>query len=418
MQPSYCIIGNSAAAVGAIEAIRKIDAETPITVISKEPCHVYSRPILPYLLSGKIPEERIYYRGKDFYEKNNVNAMLGKTAIAIDAERKIIKIDDGSEIKYSKLLLATGSTPIIAKVPGVEKHGVSAFTTLEDVSRIKRRISEGASKALIVGAGLIGLKAAESLKLLGLDVTVLVRSRVLRRIVDETASKIVQDHLAENGVKIITGLTIKEIVGDTSVEAAVLSDGSRVECDLVIMAAGVKPNVELAKDAGLAVNNGILVNNRMETNVKDVYAAGDVAEAPHMLYDESRVTLLWPIAYKQGSVAGANMAGGFKEYEGSLDMNSLELFHLPIISVGVTNPTDETYVTLTRTEGEKVYRKVVLKKDKLVGVILVGEIDRAGIYTGLIREMISVKEFKNDLLRSDFGYAYLPESIRKERLLK
>lgn len=419
MQPCYCIIGNSSAAIGAIEAIRKIETETPIAVISKEPYHVYSRPLLPHVLSRKIPEARIYYREKDFYVKNNVTPLLGKEAIAVDVEKKRVKLDDGSCLKYSKLLLATGSKPMVISAKGVEKHGVTTFNTLDDAKKIQERILEGASKAVVVGAGLIGLKVAESLKLLGLQVSVVVRgNRVLRRIVDETASKIVESHLTRNGVNVIKGRTLKEIVGEKSVEDVILSDGRRIKCELVVMATGVQPNVELAEKAGIAVNDGVLVNNNMETSVRDVYAAGDASEAQHLIHGERRVTPLWPIAYKQGYVAGVNMAGFFMEYDGSLDMNSLELFDLPIISAGLTDPQNKGYVSLAKFDGEKIYKKIILKDDRVVGVLLVGKIDRAGIYTGLIREMTTVKGFKNHLLRDDFGYAHLPEALRKERLLR
>jgi NAD(P)H-nitrite reductase large subunit len=419
MRLEYCIIGNSAAAVGAVEAIRKIDLKNSIAIVSSEPYHVYSRPLIPYLLSGKIPEEKMYYREKDFYEKNMVTPILGKRVIRVDVEKKKIKLDDDSYLEYSKLLLAVGAKPIILPVKGLEKEGVSTFTSWDDVKKIREKVEEGASKALVIGAGLIGLKAAESLKELGLDVTVVVRGpRVLRRIVDEASSKIVENHLTQIGIQIITRNTVKEILGKKSVEAAVLADGRRINCELVIMAVGVQPNIDLAKNAGINVNDGILVNNKMETNISGVYAAGDVTEAYNIVYGKSRVTPLWPNAYKQGYTAGVNMAGEFLEYQGSLDMNSIELFGLPIISVGLTNPPNGEYESLVRFDGENTYKKIVLKDDRVVGVIFIGNIDRAGIFTGLIRDKVSVKDFKDHLLEDDFGYVYLPESLRKERLLK
>lgn len=419
MRFQYCIIGNSAAAVGAVEAIRKIDMENSIVIVSSEPYHVYSRPLIPYLLSRKISEEKMYYREKDFYEKNMVTPILGRRVVNIDVEKKKIKLDDFSYLEYSKLLLAVGSKPTVLPVRGFEKEGVSTFTSWDDVKRIREKVKEGACKALVIGAGLIGLKAAESLTYLGLDVTVVVRGpRILRRIVDEVTSKIIENHLKQAGIKIITKNTVKEILGKKSVEAAVLADGKRISCELVIMAVGVQPNIDLAENIGINVNNGILVNNKMETNINGVYAAGDVAEAYNIVYEENRVTPLWPNAYKQGYVAGVNMAGKLSEYQGSLDMNSIELFDLPIISIGLTNPPNEGYESLVRFDDKNIYKKIVLKNNKVVGVIFIKNIDRVGIFTGLIKDRVDVKDFKNYLLRDDFGYIHLPESLRKERLLK
>jgi len=417
MTVKYCIIGNSAAAVGAVEAIRKNDMENTITIVSNEPYHVYSRPLIPYLLSGRMPEEKMYYREKVFYEKNGVSPILGKKVIRVDVKKRRIKLEDNSTLEYDRLLLATGSKPITLGVKGLEKDGASTFTSYNDVKKILGKIREGSSKALIVGASLIGLKAAESLNQLGLDVTVVVRGpRVLRRIVDEASSKIIENHLTQKGINIITKSTVKKIVGKKVVKAAVLADGRKVECELVVIAVGVQPNTDLAKNAGIKINNGIAVNNQMGTNIKWIYAAGDAVETYDLLSGINRMIPIWPNAYRQGFVAGSNMAGFSLRYLGGFNMNSIELFGLSTISMGLVNPPNSSYETLTRLNGEREYKKLVLKDNIIVGAIFTGCIDRAGIITGLIKDKINVENFKDATLEDSFGYTSFPKELRRERL--
>jgi NAD(P)H-nitrite reductase large subunit len=410
----YCIIGNSAAAVGAVEAIRRVDGENPITIVSDEPYHVYSRPLLPHLLSGYISEEKMYYREKSFYRKNGVEAILGRKVVKIDFKAKRLLLEDGEEIPYDKLLISTGSKPKILDVfKGLRKEGIYTFTTWNDIKKISEALKK-ASKALVVGGGLIGLKAAESLRKLGLEVTVVVRGpRVLRRIVDEKASEIVRAHLEENGVKVITRNTVKEVAGKERVEAVVLADGRRIDCQLVVLAVGVNPNLDLVRNIEIKVKNGIVVDRRMRTSLPDVYAAGDVVEAYDPIHGVNRLTPIWPNAYWQGYVAGLNMAGEKAEYPGGFDMNSIELFGLPVISVGLVNPSEGVeYETLIRLDGRKRYKKIVLRDGRVVGAVFVDLIARAGIITGLIKDRVDVAVFKDELLKDDFGYVCFPEELR------
>lgn len=415
VKTEYCIIGNSAAAVGAIEAIRKLDEENLITIVSDEPYHVYSRPLLPYLLSGAIKEEEIYYREKNFYEKNRVEAILGKKVTKVDFEERSLTLEDGGIIQYGKLLISTGSKPITLKgVKELGKEGIHTFTKWDDVKKILKGVKE-ASRALVVGGGLIGLKAAESLNQLGLDVTVVVRGpRVLRRIIDERASELVKAHLEENGVKVITRNAVKKILGKKKVEAAVLVDGKKIGCEIIIMAAGVSPNLDLiGETAGVKINVGIVVDRHMKTGLPNVYAAGDVAEAYDPIRGVNRLTPIWPNAYRQGYIAGLNMAGGETEYPGGFDMNSIELFGLPIISVGLVNPKEnEGCEALAKFYGGKKYRKVVLRNGRVVGAVFVELIDRVGIVTKLIKDQIGVSGFKDELLKEDFGYISFPKELR------
>jgi len=334
----YLIIGNSAAAVGAIEAIRRCDAENPITVVADEPHHVYSRPLISYLLGGMVDEGRMDYRPRDFYTRHRVETMLGVEVTRVDPAGQSLTLAGGGTLAYDRLLIATGGRPFVPPVPGVDLEGVFTFTRLDDARSMARYIEQHeARSALVVGGGLIGLKTAEALMARGLRVTIVeLADRILSMTFDHTASKLAESLLRRAGADVRTGLTVKEIVERKGrVDHAVLQDGERAECDLVVFAIGVRPNVGLiAPEAGIRVNRGIVVNRRMQTSVPNVYAAGDCAEGYDMLLGENRPIAIWPNAYRQGYVAGCNMAGVEREYEGGMPMNSVEVCGVPTIFGG------------------------------------------------------------------------------------
>jgi NAD(P)H-nitrite reductase large subunit len=423
----YVIIGNSVAAIGAIEAIRNRDKTGSVTVISDEPYSVYSRPLISYLLAGKVDENMMFYGKKNFYEENSVGTKLGQTAVELDIDKRIVELENKELVSYDKLLIATGGTPIIPQVEGKDLKGVFTFTKWDDAKNIKDFIERNSvKKAIVIGGGLIGLKAAEALIELAIKVTVVeLADRILSVTFDKRASQMVEDNLRGEGVEIIFNNTVVQIEAEGSlnegssgkerrVNGVVLRDKRKLASDLVIFAIGVKPNVSLVKDTPVKVNRGILVNQYMQTCVDNVYAAGDVAEAFDLVMGIARPIPIWPNAYRQGSVAGCNMAGGLKEYQGGLAMNSIEIFGVSTISVGQTDPDEENYQVLQEYNRErKEYKKIVLKDDFIVGAIFIGSIERAGIITAFIKERTNVRNFKDYLMREDFGLIYLPSDYRK-----
>lgn len=415
----YVIIGNSAAAVGAIEAIRQYDRENPITVVADEPHHVYSRPLISYLLGGLVDEAHMLYRPRDFYTRHQVEAMLGVEVTKVNPQEQSLTLAGGGTLVYDRLLIATGGRPFVPPVPGVDLDGVFTFTRLDDARRIARYIEKyDARSALVVGGGLIGLKTAEALMARALHVTIVeLADRILSMTFDRTASKLAESLLRRAGAEIRIGQTVKEVVGKGGrVDHAILQDGERVECDLVVFAIGVRPNVGLIPaESGIRVNRGILVDRRMQTSVPHVYAAGDCAEGHELLTGEHRLIAIWPNAYRQGYVAGCNMAGVAREDEGSLPMNSVEVCGVPTISVGITDPPEgDGYEVLERYDREApAYKRLVLRDNRLVGAICIGAVDRAGIYTGLIRDRADVAPFRGHLLAGNFGLISLPREYRK-----
>lgn len=414
----YLIIGNGVAAIGAIEAIRQVDRDNPITLISSEPSRVYGRPLISSLLAGKVREKDIFYRPEDFYEKNKVNPLLGETVTLINTEKKQVELKSGGVLSFDRLLIATGGVPFVPPIKGHNGPDVYFFTTLEDARKLEGLVGK-AKNMVVLGGGLIGLKAAESLHDRGIKITVVeLADRILSAAFDTEAGGIIAKRLAEVGIDLILNDSITEIARTRKrVKAVVLKDGRRVQCEAVVIAIGVVPNKELAEKAGIKVNRGILTDAKMETSVPGVYAAGDVAEAEDMLLGEKRVTPIWPNAYIQGRHAGLAMAGKARSYAGSISMNSIEFYGIPTVSVGVSNPPAAGFEVLTRSEPLRgLYRKIVLRDGRIVGAVLVGRIERSGVLSGLINNRVDVESIKQELLKDDFGFADLPAETRQQLL--
>ncbi|MFZ7102202.1 MAG: NAD(P)/FAD-dependent oxidoreductase [Peptococcaceae bacterium] len=416
---NYVIIGNSAAAVGAVEGIRKIDQSNPITLISDESYHTYSRPLISYYLAGKVTEEKMRYREEDFYTNNQVTPLLGQKAVAVDTDKKEVVLAGQQRVAYDKLLIATGGTPFIPPMKGLDKGGIFTFIKMDDVKSLKETVVSG-HKAVIVGAGLIGLKAAEGLNSLGVDVTIVeLADRVLPAILDDEAALIVRKHLEKQGIKFELNTSVEEITGSLKADGAVLKNGKVCPADLIVIAVGVRPNTEVVKGSDVAVNRGIVINEKCRTNIADVYAAGDAAEGYDIIYMQQRVLPILPNAYQQGETAGSNMAGQDQVFAGGFAMNAIGFYGLPMITAGIIKPEDDRYEVLVKSVPEQgYYKKIVLKDNVIRGFIYLNHVDRAGIITSLIREKIDVADFKESLLKDNFGYVDLPEQLRKSRMLR
>lgn len=416
----YVIIGNSAAGIGAVEGIRSVDKKGTIAIISDESHHTYSRPLISYYLGGVVEPNNMYFRPKNFYRDYDADPMFGEPVTKIDTSAKTVTLGvGGKKIKYGKLLLATGGRPFVPPIDNLEGTGVFTFTKWDDAKALAKA-AEKAESAIVVGGGLIGLKACEGLLNLGVKVTVVeLADRVLSTILDVKGSKMFGEHLKALGVTLITGDTAAAINrdGEGSVIGVTLKSGKSIESDLVIVAIGVIPNTLLADDAKIKKERGIIVDEHLMTSAKDVYAAGDCVETFDVLRKIRRPQPIWPNAYEQGRVAGMNMAGTETNYAGSFGMNSIEVKGLPTITVGMYDAEGPGFEILSKTDPDGMsYKKVIIKDDRVVGAVFVGDIDRAGIMTGLIKDRVNVKAFKHDLISSSFGYAIFPESLRKERL--
>jgi NAD(P)H-nitrite reductase large subunit len=411
---NYVIVGNGVSAIGAIEGIRLHDKAGKIMVVSDEEVPTYGRPLISYYLSDKIKFETLPYRPEEFYKKNNVEMKLGSRVLSVDAKHKQLVLDSGETMPFGKLLLATGGTPVKPDLPGIEGSGVHNFTTVAHAEAL-RELVDKVRKVVVIGAGLIALKAAEGFAEKGVDVIIVVRSRIMRTYFDETAGRLIVEHLEKNGIKFMQGTGTKEIVrySDGSIKG-VETDKGFVEADVVIVAAGVRPNMGLAAQAGLTTVQGIRVDDYMTTNDCHIFAAGDVAEAKDLLTGEYTVRPIWPNAYTQGRYAGLNMAGADKPYTGGMAMNSITYYGLATISVGETNPAEDSgyEITVYLDEENSIYRKLIFKGDILAGCILIGEIDGAGFYTSFIKNGFTLDdEAKKQLVEGNPSPALWPDTF-------
>jgi NAD(P)H-nitrite reductase large subunit len=416
MRTKYLIIGNSAGGIGAAEVIRQVDKEGALTIVSEEPYPVYSRPLISKCLSGERTSEEILFRPSHFYEQNNILFLPGKRVTHLELDTQTAWLEDGKEITWGKLLLAVGGKPIFPEIKGSDKRGVFTFTNLDDAKAVDRFL-DNARRAVVIGGGLIGISVTEALVKRGVDVIVMeIKDRILNTILDQQASLMAEEVLKQSGVSIVAGHTVVEINGSERVEGVALDNGDVIPCELVLVAIGVSPRLELALDAKLEVNRGIVVNRYMSTNHPNIYACGDVAEAYDFVCGENRLSPIWPNAYIGGKIAGFNMAGVTTEYLGGTAMNSLNYFGFDVTAAGMPAvPNNDGYEVMIRQEG-KIYQKIILKGNLIMGMIFVGNIEKSGLIFNLMRDKANVESFKQWLLTDEFGLAFFPRALWQERL--
>lgn len=417
MRSKYLIIGNSAGGIGAAEAIREVDKESSLAIVSDEPYPAYSRPLIAKYLAGERSLEGMLYPPADFYAQNSTLFLPGKKVTHLELDDRTAQLEDGEQICWERLLLAAGGMPIVPQIEGIAKKGVFSFTTFDDARAIGKFLESGANKAVVIGGGLIGISVAEALMKRGVEVAIIeLKERILNTILDEQASSMAEKAIRQAGVAVTTGHSVAEISGTQAAEGIILDNGEVIPCDLVVVAIGVLPRTRLALDAGLKVNRGIMVDRHMAGSHQDVYSCGDVAEAYDFVYGENRLTPIWPNAYIGGRIAGYNMAGVEAEYPGGTAINSLNYFGIDIISAGMpTPPNNDSYEVISQQE-DSVYRKVVLQDDLIKGMIFVGSIEKSGIVFGLMRDRVNVASFKQSLLADGFGLAFLPRALWQARL--
>lgn len=405
----YVIIGNSIAATACIEGIRSQDSTGEITVLSAEDRPCYGRPLISYYLLGRIKAENTLYRPENFYSENGVTVLYNTTATSIDPVKKCVKLSDGNILPYDKLLVATGSRPFVPPMPGLE--GVKnrfSFMTMADAEALEKEL--GADKeVLIIGAGLIGLKCAEGIAARVKKITVVdMADRILPSVLDSQGAAIVQKTLEKVGVEFILNDSVASFDGNY----ALLKSGKKVGFDILVVAVGVRANVELVSAAGGKVNRGIIVDAYMRTNLKDIYAAGDCTEGYDKLIGSNRVLALLPNASFQGRCAGVNMAGGDCQFTDGMPMNAVGFFDCHVVTAGIY----EGECILDSSESS--LKKLYIKDGRLVGFIIIGDIRRAGIYTSLIRNGTPLCEVDEKLLCESPQLSALSAEERKNILSK
>ena len=399
----YVIIGNCIAASGCVEGIRSVDPEGSITVVSEERHPAYCRPLISYFLEGKASLDRISYRAPDFYERMNCTVLYGRRAAAIKPEEKAVELDDGTLLPYTELCVATGSSPFVPAMEGLEKvKNKYSFMTLDDALALDKAVGKQ-TRVFVVGAGMIGLKCAEGLLERAGSVTVCdLADRVLSSVLDFECAALVQRRLEEHGMRFYLGDSVLRFDADT----AYLKSGAVVGFDALVLAVGIRPNVSLVRDAGGEVDRGVVVDERMRASLPGVFAAGDCAQSFDVSSGASKVLAILPNAYMQGHAAGVNMAGGDEVFDKGIVMNSIGFYGMHAMTAG--SYEGEMFEEKTENSVKRLYTKDGLLK----GFMLVGLAERAGIYTSMIREKTPLDSVDFELMKRGATTAAYSEEKR------
>lgn len=388
----HVIIGNGAAGNAAAAAIRERDPAAEVLILGDEPQPAYFRPLITSLIDEVPPRDLSFPEGPA--ESPQVEVRLGARVVGLDAAAQQLTLEDGQTCSFDRLLLATGAAALVPDIPGWPGPGTFVLRTMADAQALARA-TKSATKAVVIGAGRVGLKAGLSLRQLGLAVTLVEQGpHVAPMQFDEVSGAILGQALEARGIGLCLGNTVTEVKreGGQRIQGVVLEDGRFLEAEMVVAAVGVRPNLKLAQKAGLSVNQGIVVDEYLRTSVPEIFAAGDAAETRDLVTGRSLVSGLWTNAMEMGRLAGSNMTGAGLTYPGAWGVgNSLEVAGIPTVAVGLTNPVPAEAYEIYQTRQGNIYRKLVCQDEVLVGALLIGDIDSAGVYAGLIKGKTKIR---------------------------
>ncbi len=392
----YVIIGNGVAGTTAAENIRKMDNEGKITIVTEEDLPFYYRIRLNEYISGDIDEQDLIAKEDQWYRDRNIDLRLMTRIRGTERQEKFIITENKERLVYDRLLIATGSHSFIPPIKGSDKKGVFALRTIKDARSISAYARES-EDVVLIGGGLLGLEAGNALRKLGKRVTVVeFFPRLLPRQLDVGGAKRLQKIMERMGFSFRLGAKTQEITGDDNANGVVLEGGETLHAEMVIISAGVRPNIEMAESLGLDNDKGIKVDERLQTNQPDIYAAGDVAEFRGMPYG------IWPAAMEQGKIAGVNMAGGSEVYKGTTMANTLKVVGIDLASAGNIDAEDELEPRITTDE--KAYKKIVIENNRIIGCIMLGETKGFNKITKAISEGVDVSQIEDQMRSMGFNF--------------
>jgi nitrite reductase (NADH) large subunit len=398
----YLIIGNGVAGNMAADAIRRHDPQGAITMFALEDYPFYYVPALPEFLAGERELPRLFIHNLAWYQQNRIDLHLKTAVTAVDPVKKVVTTARGDQFPYDKLLLATGSYSFVPPIKGAgDTEGVFTLKTIADADQIKA-CAPKCREAVLIGGGLLGLEAGNGLRKAGMKVTVVeFFPRLLPRQMDVDGAAILQRQIEEMGFSFHLGTTTKEITRDAKCLKVHLESGTVLATDLVLISAGIRPELSLAKALGLVIDKGVKVDDRMHTGLDDIYAAGDLVEHRGRFYG------IWPAAMEQGRVAGTNMAGQEATYEGTVMSNTLKVVGIDLFSAGEIDVDHKLEDIVIKDETRKIYRKLVLQDNALVGAILLGDIHGNTEIQQAIKAKKDLSALKADLKTENFDYKRL-----------
>jgi nitrite reductase (NADH) large subunit len=392
----YLVIGNGVAGTTAAENIRKQDKKGNITIVTDEDLPFYWRIKLNEYISGDISEEQLLAKKEDWYRDQNITLKLKTRIVGADAQKKVVVTEDKEELAYDSLLIATGSHSFIPPIKGSEKRGVFALRDAQDARDISL-FAKSVEQVILIGGGLLGLEAGNALRKLGKTIMVVeFFPRLLPRQLDVDGAERLQKIMEGMGFSFRLGAKTQEIAGDDKANGVLLEGGETLSGQMVVISAGVRPNLELAEPLGLKTDKGVVVDERLRTNQSDIYAAGDVAEFRGMPYG------IWPAAMEQGKIAGMNMAGGEATYNGTTMANTLKVVGVDLASAGNIDAENE-FESKVATDQDK-YKKIVLENDQIIGCIMLGDTKGFNEITKMMSEKRDVSQIKDQILSEGFDF--------------
>ncbi|OGQ07704.1 MAG: hypothetical protein A2026_02880 [Deltaproteobacteria bacterium RBG_19FT_COMBO_46_12] len=399
----YLIVGNGVAGARAAVKIREADSKGEIHIFTEEAYPFYYRVRFPEYVAGEVTIQNLTIHTREWYQSKEIAIHLEEGITEVNAQKKEVTSQKGKNYTYDHLLMATGGDAFVPPIKGTEKKGVFTLRTMNDAISMKE-FSNGVKQAILIGGGLVGLETGGALLRRGIKVAVIeYNPRILPRQMDLEGAKILQGKMESMGFSFFLNGQSEEILGKETVEGLRLKDGRTVQGQMVIISAGVRPNIKLAQAMGLETKNGILVNDRLETKMEGIFAAGDVAE------HRGRVYGIWPAAQRQGEIAGINMSGGNVVYEGTVVSNTLKVVGIELTSAGDIDAEGKLECVVKSDIEKCVYCKVAFKENKVVGCILLGEVKAKSEVLNAVEGNIDIKQIKDSFLKEGFDFKKLDE---------
>lgn len=396
------IIGNGLAGTIFAKTLRELVQDAEIDIFADEKYHYYPRPNLIEFLAGNIPFEKMFAFSEEWYREQNLNIHLTVPVKKIIPDSKEVETDGGGRTKYDALLIANGSHSFVPPFQGAEKRGVYSLRTLDDAFEILDYLKDH-PRVVVIGGGLLGLETARAMRAREAEVEVVeFFERLLPRQLDVHGASLLQSQIEKIGIKVHLGLATEEILGQDEVTGLRFKGGEEIKADMAVVAAGVRSNILLAKEAGLETDRGLVVNDYLQTSNPEIYAAGDVAQYQGSVYG------IIPAAFNQARMAAFNVSGEKKKYEGTILSNTLKVVGIDLTSIGLVNPEEGSFEEL-RTEKveEGIYKKVVIQDGTVVGAIWMGTKKEVDQINRIISQKANVENWKDSLLEDDFDFSVL-----------
>ena len=395
----YLIIGNGIAANSAAEALRAQDQQGAIIMVTREGCPFYYTPALPEYLAGEKDLKGITIHPLEWYNRRQIDLRLNTTVTAIDPQAHHVVTAAGEQIAYDRLLLAAGGHAFVPPIPGADLDGVHTLRTVADADAIRSRITKG-GQLVLIGGGLLGLEAGNGLRKAGMQVTVVeFFPRLLPRQMDADGAALLQQRMEHMGFSFYLGARTKEIAAQNQKLTVRLESGETLPADMVLISAGVRPELELARQIDLPIDKGIKVDDTMQTATADIFAAGDIIEHRERYYG------IWPAAMDQGRAAGMAMAGIAAPYQGTLPANTLKVVGISLTAAGDIDADNARESVVYRDAREGIYRKFVISDNRLVGVILLGDDRGSEALLHAVQQGRDVSDCRDALRRPDFDFS-------------